>query len=166
MTIPHSLRRCAASGLFLAAALAANAVDKGGTVYSKRNETNLLAEPKPLASAVGKAGFAEALKVVEVRGTWLKVTGKAAAGWVFGGNVANDKPTLAPPAGLTSIEASDTNTAAAARPLAPAANTYAERHGAGDPRRDVEWIDAQAAKLSPAAITTYLKTHKKGEYQE
>jgi hypothetical protein len=164
MKTSSTLRALAAAGLLVAAATAA--VDPGGTVYSKRNETNLLTEPRPLAAAAGKAGFAEALKVLAVRGTWLNVQGKAAAGWVFRGNVAEEKPSLAPPAGLTSIEASDTNTAAAARPLAPAANDYAERHGAKSPREDVEWVDAQSAKVPVAALTTYMKAHKKGEYQE
>jgi hypothetical protein len=161
-----SLRVLAATGLLCAAAATATAVDKGGTVYSKRNETNLLAEPKPLAAATGKAGFAEALKVTEVRGKWYSVKGKSATGWVFAGNVAEEKPKLAPPAGLTSIEASDTNTAAAARPLTEAGNDFAARHGGAQARADVEWVDAQAGKLPGSAVVAYMKAHKKGEYQE
>lgn len=149
-----------------AATVAPAALQKGGTAYSKRNETKLLAEPKPLATAVGKAAFAEPLKVLEVRGAWLNVKGKAATGWVFQGNLAEEKPSLAPPAGLTSVEANDTTTSAAARPLAPVANGFADRQGAGKARADVEWVEQQAAKVGPAAVNEYLRANKKGEFQE
>ncbi len=137
----------------------------GGTAYSKRNETLLLAEPKPLAAALGRAGFAEPLKVVEVRGTWLNVQGKSATGWVFSGNVADEKPTLAPPAGLTTVEASSTATSAAARPLGPVASGYAERHGARSPAADLDWLEGQVAEVPPIVVTTYMRTHQKGDYQ-
>jgi hypothetical protein len=163
----HStLRTLAATGLLCAAAATAAAVETGGTVFSKRNETNLLAEPSPLAAPAGKAGFAEALKVTEVRGKWYSVKGKTGTGWVFAGNVAEEKPSRAPSAGSGAIEASETNTAAAARPLTEAGNDYAARHAGAEARADVEWVDAQAAKIPGTAVTAYMKANKKGEYQE
>ena len=166
MKTTNSLRAVVATGLLLAAATTAGAVEAGGTVYSKRNETTLLTEPKPLAAAAGKAGFAEPLKVTEVRGRWFNVKGKTAAGWVFAGNVAEEKPKLAPAAGLTSIEASDTNTAAAARPLTEAGNDFAARHAGPQSRADVEWVDAQSGKIPGSAVVAYMKANKKGEFQE
>jgi SH3-like domain-containing protein len=65
------------------------AFKKGDTAYSKKVETPLLAEPKPLAAASAKVGFAEKLEVDEVRGSWLHVSAKNAAGWIFQGNVWN-----------------------------------------------------------------------------
>jgi hypothetical protein len=149
----------------LAALLAVAAIEKGGKVYSKRNETPLLAEPKPLAAVVGKVAFAEVLAIEEIQGSWLKVKAKKVAGWIFTGNIAEDKPSQAPSAGLTTVSASDTNTAAAARPLAPAAEGYVARHNAGESKADVEWLDKTAGELKPAVIEAYLRDNKKGEYQ-
>lgn len=165
---PRTLTRSLAAALCAgAAATAAHAaLQTGGTAYSKRNETKLLAEPKPLAAAVGKAGFAESLKVLEVRGAWLNVKGKSATGWVFQGNLAEEKPSLAPAAGFTSVEANDTTTSAAARPLAPVATGYSDRQDSGKARADIEWLEQQAAKVGPAAVNEYLRTNKKGEFQE
>lgn len=166
MNSQSPLRRRVAAGLLcLAAALGMAALEKGGTAYSKRNETSLLAEPRALASAVAKVKFAEALKIEEVQGMWLRVKTAQATGWVFAGNVAEDKPTQAPGAGLTTVAASDTNTVAAARPLAPAAEGFAERHGAADAQADVEWLDKKSATVTAADIDAYLRDNKKGEFQ-
>lgn len=166
MNTHPSIRRCGAAALAALALLAGvAAIEKGGTVFSKRNETSLRAEPSALASAAGKAGFAEALKVEEVRGSWLRVKAAKAAGWVFTGNIAEEKPTLAPPAGLTTVSASETDTVAAARPLAPAAEGFAARHDADKPKADVEWLDAEAATVNGEAIESYLRENKKGEFR-
>jgi hypothetical protein len=148
------------------AALAAGlAFEKGDKVWSKRNETPLLAEPKPLATAAGKAGFAEELKVEEVKGVWLRVKGAKASGWVFQGNVAEDKPAGTPPAGLTTLSASDTDTAAAARPLSAVATGFAERHNAKDAASDLDWLEKQSADVKAADVDEYLRENKKGEFQ-
>jgi hypothetical protein len=94
--------------------------EQGGKAWSKHHETALLAEPRPLAPVVSTIGFAEKLKVREIQGAWLRVESSAGEGWVFQGNVASEKPELAPGAGFTTI-AAQTDTVAAARPLAPAA---------------------------------------------
>ncbi|HRE82772.1 MAG TPA: hypothetical protein PLN52_17135 [Opitutaceae bacterium] len=142
------------------------AFKKGDTAYAKRADTSLLAEPNALAASAGKAGFAEALNVIEVRGAWLQVKGKTSRGWIFQGNVDDDKPTLAPAAGLTSLDASSTNTVAAARPLSEAGSAYASRHQAGNARDDLNWLEATAAKTKSTDVDAYLKTNKKGEYRQ
>ncbi len=150
-------------------ALAAVAIAEpkaGGTVYSKRNELKLLAEPKPLAAAAGSAGFAEALKVSEVRGTWLNVTGANASGWVFVGLTAEKKPDAEKLAGIGTVDASSSTTAAAARPLSPEAEAYAERHNLGEARDDVNWSQVEAHKVTQAIVDSYMRENKKGEYQE
>lgn len=96
---------------------------------------------------MGKADFAEPLSVLEVRGAWLQVKGRKATGWVFEGNLASEKPTRAPAATLTSIDASKTNTVAAARPLSDAGTAYASRHSAANAGADLDWLEAQAAKV-------------------
>lgn len=159
-------RRCAAATIVALALLTGVAAyDKGGTAFSKRNETSLRAEPSALAPVAGKAGFAESLKIDEVRGSWLKVKGSKAAGWVFQGNVSADKPSLPPPAGLTTVSASETDTVAAARPLTPAAEGFASRHDAAESKADVEWLDAESAKVKGDEVDTWLRDNQKGEYK-
>ena len=143
----------------------AYAYKKGDTAFSKRAETPLRGEPKALAAPVGKADFAEPLTVLEVRGAWLQVKGKKATGWVFEGNLAGEKPTRAPAATLTSIDASKTSTVAAARPLSDAGTAYASRHSAANAGADLDWLEAQAAKVKAEDVETYLRTQQKGEYR-
>jgi hypothetical protein len=152
----------AASGM-LASSHAA--FEKGDKVWSKHVETALLAEPRPLAASVATVGFAEKLKVKAVQGVWLNVKGDQAEGWIFQGNVAGEKPELAPSVGLTQVAAAGTDTVAAARPLAPAAQGYAERHGASDAQAGIDWVDAQAALLSNADRVAWMSEHQLGEYQ-
>jgi hypothetical protein len=164
-TNPRPRRLWLAGLICLAACAAGLAFEKGDKVFSKRNETPLLAEPKPLASAAGKAGFAEELKVEEVKGVWLRVKGAKASGWVFQGNVAEDKPAGTPPAGLTTLSASDTDTAAAARPLTAVAADYATRHDATNAAADMTWLETESAQVKAADVDDYLRENKKGEFQ-
>jgi hypothetical protein len=142
------------------------AFEKGDKVWSKHVETALLAEPKPLATAVATVGFAEKLKVKQVQGVWLNVKGDKAEGWIFQGNVAAEKPEIAPAVGMKQVAAADTDTVAAARPLAPAAQGYAERHGAGDAQAGIDWVDAQAALLKHEEVLAWMSQNQLGEYQQ
>ena len=156
--------------LFLSAALACRAADfkKGGTAYTKRQETALLAEPKPLAATVGKVAFALPLKIEEINGQWLRVsTAKVPkiSGWVYAGNVADSKPTTAPLTGMTANTASKTTVAAAARPLTKAATDYAQSRNLGSSAGH-DWLDALAATISEADVTRYQVETKRGEYRQ
>jgi hypothetical protein len=150
------------------AALPAHSAEfkKGQKVWSKNYETPLRAEPGPLSTVVATVDFAEKLSVRELQGTWIRVKSGEGEGWVFQGNVADEKPALAPGAGWTMIDASQTDTVAAARPLEPAAKGYAERHGAGDAEADIDWLDAQAAMITGQDIVVTMSAEKLGEYQE
>ena len=144
---------------------------KGDKVWSKNVETALLAEPSPLAAAQATVGFAEKLSVKETQGKWLRVKGEDAkgdevGGWVFSGNVATEKPKLPPTAGFATVEASETNTIAAARPLTPAAEQYAQNQGAGNAQADVTWLDAESALVTQQDLTAYMAENSKGEYQQ
>lgn len=164
---------CALVAMACATALPVNSAEfsKGDKVWSKHVETALLAEPSPLAAAQATVGFAEKLSVKETQGKWLRVKGDDAkgdevGGWVFSGNVATEKPKLPPAAGFTTVEASETNTIAAARPLTPAAEQYAQNQGAGDAQADVTWLDTESALVTQRDLTTYMTENKKGEYQQ
>lgn len=149
-------------------ALPANSAEfkKGKKVWSKHQETPLLSEPKPLAVVEARIGFAVKLSIREVQGSWLRVKSKEGKGWVFQGNVASDKPSLAPGAGWTTIDAAQTDTVAAARPLTPAAEAYAERHGSATAQTDLDWLDAQAALVNSELLLVYMSSSQLGEYQQ
>ena len=140
----------------------------GGTVYSKRNGLSLYAAPNSQSAAVGSVGFAEALKISEVNpsGKWLNVAADGKTGWVFAGFTAEKKPEAEKTAGIGSVDASESTTAAAARPLAPEAEQYAARHGKVEAGQDVDWVEAEAHKVAPQIVAAYMKENKKGEYQE
>ncbi len=149
-----------ATGASLEAALTA-----GGTAYTKKFETNLLAEPAPLAAVTGKVSLGRALKVQEARGAWYKVADGSAAGWVFAGNLSETKPAEGKGADGLGLAASQTTATAAARPLTPAANDYAAQHNLANAREDLHWLLGQCSAFTPAQVDAFLKEQKKGEYQ-
>lgn len=137
----------------------------GGSAYTKRLETALLAEPSPLAQALARIGYAHKLKVQEVRGAWLRVSEGRTAGWVFAGNLAEQKP--ADNKGLDGlpIAASETSATAAARPLAPAAAEFADRQGLAKARSDVEWMEHACDAVTSDQVKAFRQAQKKGEFQ-
>ena len=156
--------------ILMACAIAAPAgaaeFSKGDKVWSKNVDTALLAEPSPLAATQATVGFSEKLSVKETQGKWLRVKANDAEGWVFSGNVSAEKPSLPPVAGFTTVEASETNTVAAARPLTPAAEQYAQNQGAGNAQADVTWLDTESALVTQQDLTAYMAENSKGEYQQ
>jgi uncharacterized protein YgiM (DUF1202 family) len=140
----------------------------GGTVYSKRNGLSLYAGPNSQSAVAGSVGFAEALKISEINptGKWLNVTASGGSGWVFAGFTAEKKPEAEKTAGIGSVDASSSTTAAAARPLSPEAEAYADRHNLGAARDDVNWSQGEAHKVTQPIVDSYMRENKKGEYQE
>lgn len=149
----------------LAATAALGAFTRGGQAYTKRVETVLRSEPRSLAEPTGKVGYARAVKVEEIRGAWLRVSEGSQSGWVFGGNLAEEKPSEERGLDGLPIEASKTTATAAARPLAPAAKEFAERKGSTDASADLEWLAEQAASVTPEEVQAFLAAEKKGEFQ-
>jgi len=151
------LLACAAT---LEAALVA-----GGTVYTKRHETTLLAEPAPLAAAAGKVAFGRKLAIAEARGAWLRVSDGPVAGWVFAGNVSETKPAEGKGVDGLGLAASQTTATAAARPLTPAAEDYAARQNLTEARDDLHWLLAECRAFTPEEVTAFMQAQKKGEYK-
>jgi hypothetical protein len=149
----------------LLAAPAYAAYSPGGAAYTKRLETALLAEPTPLASVVARLGYARKVRVEEVRGMWLRVSDGASAGWVFAGNLTEQKPAENKGLDGLPVAASETSATAAARPLAPAAVDYAGRRGLGQARSDVEWLERTSDAITAADVTAYQQAQKRGEFQ-
>lgn len=149
----------------LTAAAALGAFTRGGQAFTKRVETLLRAEPRSLAEPTGKVGYARAVKIEEVRGPWLRVSDGDQAGWVFQGNLAEEKPSEVRGLDGLPLEASKTTATAAARPLTPAAKEYAQRKGAASASDDLDWLGEQAAAVTEADVEAHLELTKKGEYQ-
>ena len=137
----------------------------GSTAYTKRLETALLAEPAPLAQALARVGYAHKLKVVEVRGAWLRVSEGKNTGWVFSGNLAEQKPAENKGADGLPLAASETSAAAAARPLAAGASDYADRRGLAQARSDVVWMEHTTDAISNDQVQAFRQAQKKGEFQ-
>lgn len=151
------------AGLLAVSALLA--FEAGGVAYTKRAETTLLAEPKPLAAAAGKLAFGKKVKIDQVQGAWLHVSDGPVSGWVFNGNLTELKPAEGKGLDGVPLLASNTTATAAARPLTDATIEYAKQKNLGDAQGDLEWMMEQANAVTPQAVDAYLQENKKGEYQ-
>lgn len=154
-----------AAGAVLAPAALFAAFAVSGTAFTKRPETLLLAEPHPLAPTSARVTYAQEVKINELRGPWVRVTHGSASGWVFAGNLAEQKPAETRGLDGLPLAASETTATAAARPLLPAAEEYSSRRGLTRAAGDLTWLTQQANAVAPADVKTFLQEQKKGEYQ-
>ena len=161
----RSLAVLVASTGITAPALLLAALSVGGTAYTKRPETTLLAEPQPFGSDVARVGYAQPLKVQEIRGQWLRVTDGKSAGWVFAGNVAEEKPSEVRGLDGLPVEAAETTATTAARPLIPAAVEYSERRGLANAAADLAWMNEQQATITADDVKAFLQEKRKGEFK-
>jgi uncharacterized protein YgiM (DUF1202 family) len=165
MNMTTLVRSWPAALLLAAATPLGAALNAGGLAYTKKFETNLLAEPTPLAAVTGKVAFGRVLLVSEARGSWFKVADGEKTGWVFVGNLSETKPSEGKGFDGLGLQASTTSATAAARPLTPAANDYATQHKLGSARDDLNWLIEQCGAITPAQVEAFLKDQKKGEFQ-
>ena len=137
----HPVLRLALLGL-LGATGALAAYQAGGFAFTKRADTPLLSDPKPLAAPTAKLAFARREKIEEVRGPRVRVSdGPKTSGWIFSGNLTEIKPTEGKGTDGLGLSASTTTATAAARPLTPAAVEYADRRQiATNAREDLDWL--------------------------
>ncbi len=145
------------------ALLAAYAVN--GTAFTKRPETALLAQPDPLAESAARLPYAQTLTIQEVKGQWLRVTDGKVSGWIFAGNLAEEKPSEVRGLDGLPLAASETTATTAARPLIPAAEDYSTRRGLTKAADDLVWLKQQEATITAAEIKTFLQEQKKGEFK-
>ena len=151
------------AGVICATALLA--FEAGGTAYTKRLETKLLAEPKPLAGAAGKLTYGKKLKVEQVQGPWLRVSDGPTSGWVFAGNLSATAPAEGKGADGLGLDASQTSATAAARGLSPATMEYAGRRNLADARDNLDWLTTQCQAITAEDVSAFLQEKKKGEFQ-
>jgi len=153
------------AGMLAAIPPASAAFTSGGTAYTKRVTTDLLSDSKALAPVSAHVGYARKLKIDQIKGVWLHVKDGGNVGWVFSGNVSEDKPAENQGMDGVPLAASQTSATAAARPLAPAAEEYADRKGLAEAKGDVLWFEANSDAVKSEQIEDYLKTNHKGEFQ-
>jgi hypothetical protein len=152
--------------LLLGAVVVADAaLSAGGTAYTKRYKTVLQAEPSPDARATGELPFARQVKIVEMKGKWLRISDGPNGGWVFAGSLTDTKPAEIKGTDGNLLLASATTATAANRPLSEEANAYAARRNLGSARVDLDWLQAQCKGVTPEDVEAHLKAQKKGEYQ-
>jgi len=151
------------AGLICATALLA--FEAGGPAYTKRRETKLLAEPKPLAEPAGKITYGKKLKVEQVQGSWLRVSDGPTAGWIFSGNLSATAPVEGKGADGLGLDASQTTATAAARGLSPATMEYAGRRNLADARENLDWLVTACESFTPEDVSAFLQEKKKGEFQ-
>lgn len=162
------MKTTARSAALLAGLLCATALlayEAGGFAYTKRVETSLLTEPKPLAAPAGKLAFGRKVKVAEVRGSWLRISEGSVSGWVFAGNLSATAPSEGKGLDGLPVAASETTATAAARPLTPAAVDYASRRNLTAAREDLDWLLTECQAVTPEDVDAYLQENKKGEFQ-
>jgi hypothetical protein len=141
------------------------ALAPGGAAYTKRADVSVLAQPQMGSQTVGRLGYAQKVSVNELQGTWARISGGSASGWVFGGNLSDQAPADTQGFDGLPISASNTTASAAARPLTADSQQYAGRRGLHSASSDLAWL-SQHATLRPNELPEFLKAQKKGEFQQ
>lgn len=139
--------------------------EPGKTAFTKRYETALLKDPQPLAESVATLPFATGVNISELQGKWANVSAGTNSGWIYLGNLAEEKPVEDHSIAALQTVASPTTAAAAARPLDNVTAQFAQQEGLGQATNDLQWLDAQSDKIDDKAVTEFLKAKKKGEFQ-
>src|SRR5471032_935488 len=66
--------------------------ESGKTAFTKRFQTDLLEDPQPLAQTVATLPFATGVKITDLQGKWANVSAGTNTGWIYLGNLAEEKP--------------------------------------------------------------------------
>lgn len=151
-------------GLTLTASFA-HALQTGGSAFTKKESTALLNAPNRDAAPTGNLPFATKVKVVAIQGVWVQVSANGKTGWVFNGNLSDDKPAAQNTSTLTTT-AADTTAATAARPLSQIAKEYAGRTSQSSAVGDIEWMERASDSVNSSAVRAYMKQNGKGEYSK
>lgn len=146
-------------------ALLAVGFDTDKTAFTKHYQTTLLKDPQPLADTVATLPFATGVKITAIQGKWANVSANGNAGWIYLGNLSEDKPAEDNSIKFLRTSASDTTASVAARPLSETAQEYAQQEGLGQAEADVKWMEQQSDAITDANVVEYMKANKKGEFQ-
>ena len=144
------------TSLFFAGLLCATlggGFDAGNTVFTKRYETDLLTNPQPLAGTVATLPFAASVTIVSLQGKWANVSTTNGMGWVYLGNLADEKPAEDNSIQGLQTSASATTASVAARPLDNVTAQYVQQEGLGQAAADMRWLERQSSAIGKAAVT-------------
>ena len=136
----------------------------GGTGYTKKASTELLASAGRSGKVVATLPISTKVKIVGQSDRWLQVESSAGKGWIYSGNLSEDKPAVERQGSFAAVSAQETTASIATRPLTEQARAYAQRQGKGDAASDVIWMERQADSVTSAQVTAYLKSGRKGEF--
>jgi hypothetical protein len=139
--------------------------EAGKTAYTKRYTTAVLKDPQPTADSIATLPFATKIKVGVLQGKWAAVTTTNGPGWVYIGNLSEEKPFEDTSIKGLRAGAGETTASVAARPLDEVTKDYANQKGLNASADDVLWLEAQSDKIDDKAVTEYLKANRKGEFQ-
>ncbi|MDX2227467.1 MAG: SH3 domain-containing protein [Verrucomicrobiae bacterium] len=135
------------------------------TLYSKKPDLALYAEKSNASAVTGKIAFQEKVKVLATEGRWVKVgSSNGKSGWVYSGNLSDDKPPDENKNDFNTGNAGDVSTATAARGIDETSKQYASRNHVGNAVELVEWMESFNDKISTTEVVQYMKDHKLGEY--
>jgi hypothetical protein len=149
----------------LLGALLATGFDTGKTAYTKRYQTAVLKDPQPLADAIATLPFATGVKIATLQGKWAGVATTNGTGWIYLGNLSEEKPFEDSSVKGLHASAGETTASVAARPLDDVTRDYASQKGLNAAADDVQWLEAQSDKVDAKTVSEFLKTNRKGEYQ-
>jgi hypothetical protein len=139
--------------------------DAGKTAFTTHYETALLEEPQPLAKSLATLPFATGVNITTLQGHWAQVSSTNGSGWIYLGNLAENKPTENNSVQGLQTSASATTASVAARPLDNVTSQYDDQEGLGKAADDMKWLESQSDAISNAVVVDYLQKNKKGEYQ-
>ncbi|HEX3889935.1 MAG TPA: hypothetical protein VHX90_03700 [Verrucomicrobiae bacterium] len=139
--------------------------ESGKTAFTKRYQTGLLKDPQPLAESIATLPFATGVKISDLQGKWANVSAGTNTGWIYLGNLAEEKPSEDHGIAGLQTSASATTASVAARPLDNVTSQYADQEGLGAAEADVKWLESQSDKIGKETVVGFLKTNKKGEFQ-
>jgi hypothetical protein len=139
--------------------------ESGKTAFTKRYQTDLLQDPQPLAQSVATLPFTTGVKISDLQGKWANVSAGTNTGWIYLGNLAEEKPSEDNGIEGLQTSASATTASVAARPLDNVTSQYADQEGLGAAKADVKWLETQSDKIGKNAVVGFLKKNMKGEFQ-
>ena len=139
--------------------------EAGKAAYTKKLETAVLKDPQPMADTIATLPYAAEVKITALQGKWAGVSTTNGPGWVYLGNLAEEKPASDHSVDWLRASAGETTASVAARPLDEVTKGYAAEHGMNSAADDLQWLQNQSDKIDKKTLTDYLKTSKKGEYQ-
>jgi uncharacterized protein YgiM (DUF1202 family) len=136
----------------------------GRTAYTKKKTTSLLSSPQRDSATLGSLPWGTGVEIKTVQGLWVQVEDNGKTGWIFSGNLAEDKPPAENKNDFLPTNAGDTTAATAARPLSRAAQNYADRKDYGSAAADIRWLESVADNISSSEVDSFLKANRKGEF--